>query len=125
MKTKELNKKAYQYILECIDSEAYEVKAETDKEKLAFLYNTFVSEYWHEYNQRYYKSMHKAFENWLMGLPSVFHVDFENYRILEIAVEWGSLPKDSSEAKQDKILSNWFNFITIKTFQLFKKHNIN
>jgi hypothetical protein len=68
--------------------------------------------------------MYKTFENWLMGLPSCFVVDFENYVILELAYKWGSLQPEDKEAKKEKIIANWFNFITAKTFQLFKKYKI-
>ncbi len=115
----------YPYILKCIESEGYEVKTETNTEKLAFLYKTFVSEYWYIENQRYYhNNIIVAFASWLQGLPSSFNIDYENYRIIEIAKEWGSLAPDADDKKEDKILDNWWNFISVKTFQLFKKHKI-
>ena len=62
--------------------------------------------------------------NWLMGLPSCFNIDFENYRILEIAKEWGSLAQNAAPHDEDKIISNWFNFISAKTIQLIKKNGV-
>jgi hypothetical protein len=113
------------YIIGCIDSEAYEVETTTEAEKLQFLYNTFVLEYWYDYNKKYYKgSIYKCFEGWIQGLPSVFNIDFENYRIIELAKAWGSIPQDADDRREDKILENWFNFITVKTFQLFRKYKI-
>jgi hypothetical protein len=115
----------YPYILECIDSQGYEIKTETDEEKLNFLYNTFISEYWYKENQVYYHgNIITAFASWLQGLPSSFNIDYENYRIIEIAKEWGSIPQDANDKQEDKILDNWFNFIAVNTFQLFKKHKI-
>ena len=123
-KTVELNKNVFPYILDCITPENYDIVCNSEKEKLQFLYNTFVSEYW-EHQKRYYGYiMYKTFENWLMGLPSCFVVDFENYVILELAYKWGSLQPEDKEAKKEKIIANWFNFITAKTFQLFKKYKI-
>jgi hypothetical protein len=70
----------------------------------------------------------EAFSEWIMGLPSSFNIDFENYKILELARKWGSIKPELTgktlERREDLILSNWFNFITVKTFQLFKKHGI-
>jgi hypothetical protein len=115
----------YPYILNCIDSEVYEVKTESEEEKLSFLYKTFVSEYWYIENQRYYhNNIITAFASWLQGLPSSFNIDFENYRIIEIAKEWGSLSIDADDRKEDKILNNWWNFIAVKTFQLFRKYKV-
>ena len=132
MKTKELNAKVFPYILDCIDSEEYinsiynpnNFNPKTDREKLQFLYNVFISEYWSRHKTYYKGNMIDCFKNWLMGLPSVFNVDFENYKILEIAIQWGSIPESASEKQKDKILKNWFNFIAVKTFQLLKKHKI-
>jgi len=128
MKRKSQNLKVtfvYPYILNCIDSSGYGIKAETDSEKLKFLYNTFTSEYWDKENQVYYHgSIISAFTSWLQGLPSSFNVDFENYRIIEIAKEWGSIPTDADDRAEDKIIDNWFNFIAVNTFQLFRKYKI-
>lgn len=112
------------YLLDCIDPEGYEIVCNLDKEKLQFLYNTFIKEYWHEYNKKYYKNIISAFSSYLQGLPSCYHVDFENYVILQIAKKWGSIPENATEKQEDKILENWFNFIANKTFQLFKKYKI-
>ena len=129
MKTKELNSKVYPYILDAITPENYDVTCKTDTEKLQFLYNTFISEYWHEYNKKYYKgNIYKCFESWLMGLPSCFNIDFENYKVIKIGYLWNSFEGFEGkrlEKKRDFICKNWFNFITVKTFQLFKKYKIN
>jgi hypothetical protein len=128
MKTKPVSKRVKldrtvkQYILDCIDSENYDIKVNTDKEKLQFLFNTFQSEYKWQIER---VGQYKAFTEWLMGLPSAFNVEFQNYDILQLAIKWESLPKDYTEKQADKILENWFNFITVKTFQLFRKHKIN
>ena len=113
------------YILECIESEGYGVVTNSDEEKLRFLYNTFISEYWYKENQTYYhNNIIVAFSSWCQGLPSSFNIEFENYKIIELAKKWGSLPLDATEKQEDKILENYWNFIAVKTFQLFRKYNI-
>lgn len=67
---------------------------------------------------------YRSFTEWLQGLPSCFNIDFENYKILKLAVLWGSIHEKHTERQADKILENWFNFIMVKTFQLFKKYKI-
>ena len=124
LSTKELNQKAYKYLLDAIDSQGYDVSTETDKEKLQFLYNTFTKEYCFPNNLKYYGSVYKTFENWLMGLPSCFNIEFMNYEILNLYKSWYNLDV-LTEKQENKILDNYWNFITVKTFQLFKKFKIN
>lgn len=123
MKNMTLDRTVKAYILEAIDNQGYNNAKElkTDAEKLQFLFDTFKSEYGWSIER---KGMSNAFADWIMGLPSSFNIDFENYKIIELAKLWGSIPKNASEAQEDKILENWFNFITVKTFQLFRKHKI-
>ena len=123
--TKKLNGVSKQYILDNITSDGYieegQKEPSTDKEKLQFLMDTFKSEYGWAI-ERY--GIYKAFTEWLMGLPSVFSIDFMNYDILQLAKKWGSIPENATERQENKILANWWNFITVKTFQLFNKHHI-
>lgn len=123
--TKELNALVFPYILNAINGEGYGKELTSDKEKLTFLAETFKSEYCYEYNLKRYGSYQEVMKNWLMGLLSCFNIDFENYRIIEIAKEWGSIPVNADDRAEDKILANWFNLIAAKTFQLFRKHGIN
>lgn len=116
-----IDKKAKEYILSCIDSEAYDVKTETIEEKLAFLYNTFSKEKDYEIARI---GENKAFQNWIMGLPTVFNIVFYNSDIIDLAKKWGSLKKNATEKQEQKILDNYWNFITCKVFQLFKKYRI-
>ena len=122
MKTKELNAKVFPYILDNISSEDKELK--TDQEKLQYVYDTFLAEKWTVEKRNYYNNMHNGFNDWLTGLPSCFSIDFTTHRILKIAVLWGSISENANEREREKILNNWFNLITCKTFQLFRKYKI-
>lgn len=123
MKNKELDIAIKKYIVEAISTDGYDfpAKSPSDKMLLQFLYDTFRSEYGWSI-ERYGEQ--KAFSEWIMGLPSSFNVDFENYKILQLAVKLGSIPVDYTEKQADNILANWWNFITAKTFQLFRKHKV-
>ena len=124
MTTKELNQKAFSYIINCVDGEGYGRELNNAQEKLQFVADTFKAEYVCPENLRRYGSYQEVFRQWLMGLPSSFNVDFENYRIIEIAKEWGSIPTNATERQEQKIIDNWFNLIASKTFQLMKKHKV-
>lgn len=118
------NQAMKEYILNAIDSEGYEVTTETEAQKIAFLLSTFKKEYGYKENIIYYKSIQKTFENWLMGLPSCFNIDFENYRILEIGKEWKLLPQNPTEKQEDKFLSEWWELIYTQVRKIASKHNL-
>lgn len=122
-RTKYLNKVMASYILSNIDETTYGIQFDNgkDKERLQFLYDTFKSEYGWSI-ARY--GLQNAFREWIMGLPSVYTIDFENYKIIQLAIKWGSLPVTHTDAQAQKILDNWFNFVTVHTFKLFKKYKI-
>lgn len=117
-----IKKHAFNYILDSIDGDGYGVQLTTDKEKIDFVYNTFLSEYAHQI--KYYGgNKQRAFREYLTGLPSCINIEFRNYYILEMAKQWGSLPENATERQEDKILSNWFNYIAYQFFQLRDKIN--
>ena len=119
--TKEQNEIVLKYILDCISSEGYEENPTTDKEKVLFLKNTFIAEYGFKIKQ---VGEWKSFKEWLQGLPSVLNIVFMNCDILKMAKEWGTLSQNPTEKEEDKILNNYWDFMTNKTFKLFKKFKI-
>lgn len=121
MKTAELNQLAFNYILNAIDGENYGKTFASDEDKVRFVMETFKDEYGWSVSRI---GLIPSFREWLMGLPSSINIDFENYRIIEIAKEWGSLPQDATDRQEDKIINNWFNFIANKFFQLAKRYKI-
>ena len=122
-KSKALDTQVKQYIIEAISNTGYELMSfDTPEDKLTFLKNTFKREYGYMIGRI---GEQKAFQEWIMGLPTCFSIDFENYEILKLAVKWGYYGDCLTEKEKDKVLSNWFNLITVKTFQLFRKYGIN
>jgi hypothetical protein len=113
------------YILNAIDGEGYGKELSTDKEKLEFVADCFINEYCFKDNLIRYGSYQNVFSEWLMGLPSCINIEFRNYQIIQLAKQWGSIPANATGKQEDKIISNWFNFIAAKTFQLMNKHKIN
>lgn len=121
-RTKYLDETVKQYIIDHIDASGYlDDEPETDAEKVKFLAETFQAEYsWAI--PRY--GLVKALSEWFQGLPSACTVDFYNDAILELAEQWGSLPKHRTERREDAILGNWWNLIANKTAQLFRKYDV-
>jgi hypothetical protein len=124
MKRSELNNVVFAYILGCIDGDCYGETLTTDAQKLKFLADVFRSEYCYPKNLQYYGSVQSTLKNWFMGLPSACNIDYENYRIIELAKKWGCLAQDADDRQEDKIIDNWFNWMANKTIQLMKKYEI-
>lgn len=132
---KELNAVINAYVIGAIDCSNYTVTGtciqgnliempvicETDHAKVNFVMNCFKDEYLHHNNRN--GNPVTLFTEWLQGLPSSFNVDYENYRIIEIAKEWGSLQPDATERQEYAIINNWFNYIANKFFTLHKSLN--
>jgi hypothetical protein len=119
--TKETKELFNEYILKCISTDGHSLKEEplTNKERLQFLYNTFKAEYGFLIKER---GKYTAFKEWLQGLPSSFNIEFMNAEIIKLAESIYQC--ELTEKEQYKVLSNWFNFISVKTFKLFEKYNI-
>ena len=127
MKTTDKNHPVFAYLLNAVPTteeikNGWDKTAETTADRLQFVLGCFRAEKGYEIARI---GEQKAFNDWLMGLPSAINVDFENYRILEIAREWGSLPQYAKPWQENKILNNWFNFITVKFFQLCRYNKVN
>jgi len=121
---KELADKINKYILDTIDAAGYEdVVLTDDKSKVNFVMSEFEAIANYPDNIKRLPNEIDRFADWLAGLPSIINIDFENYRIIEIAKEWGSLSSNPTSGQQNKIIGNWFNYISNKFFQLHKKLN--
>ncbi len=120
--TKQLNDVSKKYIIDCIDSTNYDMETNTDMEKLTFLYETFHAEAGWNIER---VGERNAFKNWLQGLPSSFNIVFTNYDIIQLAKKWKSLSTNATEREENRIINNYWNSITTKTFQLFHTYKIN
>jgi hypothetical protein len=112
------------YILDCINTDDFNVNAENNKEKLQFLANTFKSEYVYPENLKRYKTYERLMGEWIMGLPTAFSVAYSYCDILQLAKEWGAMTDNATEKEEDSIIENWFKFIGTKTIQLMNAYDI-
>jgi len=121
-KSSELDQTVKLYIISCIASDGYDVpEPTTTAEKIAFVQDCFNKEYGFNVAQ---VGRQTAVMNWLQGLPSCLNIEYMNYQILILAETWGSLPPNASEAKQDKLLDNYWNFMAAKLCQLFDGYHV-
>jgi hypothetical protein len=120
---KTTNKKAFvfNYILNNIQSEEIDVEKLTDKGKIDFLYENFMSEYNCAYNIKRYGSYQNMLAEWLKGAPSYINIDFWHEDIIKLSIEWGYLEKNATEKKIEKLTQNWFNYIAANIIQLKSK----
>ena len=120
-KSSELDQTVKKYILECIDNSGYSDKELTQAESIQFLKDTFYREKDREISKQ---GEQAALADHLPGLPSYFNIEYRNHSILELAVKWGSIPENYTEAQADTILNNWWGFIANKTCQLFRGYRV-
>ena len=129
MKTNSLNHPVFAYLIDCFNdsycSENGLKEPENNREKLQFVVDTFKKEQgWNIAHVGEYK----AFQEWLMGLPSVINIAFEYWEIIDLGYKWGSIDKGLPEKKREKrvdlICDLWFPWITGKFFRLCKHYKV-
>jgi len=120
-KSSELDKTVKKYILNAIDPDYCEAKENDINSLIAGLKTAFYAEHGFMVERI---GEQAAVAEWLQGLPSAVSIDFYNHEILKLAVLWGSIPEDATEKQQDKIINNWFNFISNKIGQLFRGYAV-
>ena len=116
MKTK--SEQIKQYILDCIELEG------SAKEKLQSVLTAFDIEYNYRNNKIIYPNFRTRFSEYLKGLPSSMSVAYNYCDILDLARQIGSLKENATEEQEDKILSNWWNWITNEFFKLCRREKV-
>jgi hypothetical protein len=97
------------------DHASYKTKAKLLRALYAKAHETFKAEYGYNINR---VGEYLAFGEWLSGLA--LSVDYENYKILEIAKKLKQPVKN--ESQQQKILSIWWVFLTTHFFKSAKHY---
>lgn len=73
------------YILDHIDTDNHEKRFRYDRGYLVFMLNVFRDEYKERIKR---DGIERAFEDYIMTLPSIFSVDVANYRIKDLSRSW-------------------------------------
>lgn len=77
------------------------------------------------YEQKFTPNKYAAFQNWLMGLPSQFSVEFTNYGINQALKQWFETCGESyKEQSSDKELQTYLHLITREFNTLCKKNGV-
>jgi hypothetical protein len=72
-----------------------------------------------------YKTYQNCLSNHLQGLPSYINIPFYYCDIIELAKKLGSLPEKATEKQENKICTNYFNYMSAKLIQWARKHKVN
>ena len=118
-KSTELDKKVKSYILSTIEDDGNGTELNNNAEKCSHLKERFSAEYGWRVNQ---VGRQKAMIDWLQGLA--LNIEFMNYRILKLAVLWGSIPDKATTKQENKILDNYWSFMAVKTLQLIDGYRV-
>lgn len=112
------------YILAGIDASGYDLNPQGDKEKLQFLFDTFMAEYGWRVKQA---GLLVAVTDWLSGLPSACTIEWRNHLILKLGETWGLINATKAKtttAQEDRFLENWFKFMAMRIVSLWKVNKI-
>ncbi len=122
---KQISNRLYEKeVIDSINGESYGKTFKSDKEKLQFLKDTFRSEFWDNNPSAQRMGEQNAFKEWISGLPSTFNIPFTYHDIIKLAKKNKSLPINSTEKQEDRVIENYWNFMANKTFLAFRKYNV-
>lgn len=107
--------------VEEIRSEYGDEVENTIQARLAWVLKTFRAEAGYNIKRI---GEYRAFSEWLTGIPSAIHIPVYYHEIISLAKQWQSIPENATEKQEDKICENWYNFITVKFFQLCKFNKV-
>lgn len=120
-------KKVEQYIIESMNADYIEEctgkDADTPKQLFEGLFECFYSEYG-RFIQQGRGNCQEGLKEWLSGLPSAVDIAFFNCDVLEISKEWGMLPENPTEKQEDKILENYFGFMSMQYLKFSRRHGV-
>ncbi len=109
------------YILDAIEMDA---DAPTDKEKLQYLYNTFMSEAYYPDALKRHGNLTNVFTEWSRGLPSTFNIAVSNYDIMELLKSWDVITDETPMKKQDAFIENYWNYMSNRVFTLMSRAGV-
>ena len=128
-------KKYERYILSIVANEMKEngIKKIDDNSIITYLFNRFCKECdWNKYgtldmikqNKMVLKKqgLQKAITEWLSGLA--INIPCYNGDIIDLAIKMGSINKNPSDKLIDKVVANYFNFMTNIILSLFNPRRI-
>ena len=98
------------------EDEPYYTDCKSAEDIISFVKARFISEYQWRVDQ---VGELAAAQDWLQGIA--LNIEYMNHNILEMAVNWGSLPTAHTETQADNILENYWHFMANKLIQLMRE----
>lgn len=126
---KEVAEIVKQYVLNCIPQNdeifiGWGVTTTSDKDRLQFVFDRYSSEYNYTQNKKLYPNRQQRLSEWFKGLPSSFNLDFENYEIIRLSIEWGYIRENAPAKVREQILSNWFMRMAFNLIKIAEKEGV-
>ena len=119
--TTKQNQQYNTYLLDSINFEGFDFAAPTNnKEKIIQFFEVFNLEVGYNIKRL---GEYKALSEYLQGLPSCINIVFNNYDILELAKEYGSISNNATDQQKQKILDNYWDFMANKLIKLKNKYS--
>jgi hypothetical protein len=103
------------HLFECLNDMDNELKTRQEVAKYSF--SRFNTEHNHDFNKKSFPNLQNRVADYLKGLP--FQLEFENYKIIELAKKWDQLPENATDKQEDKILNNYWNFIAFHVIKFW------
>jgi hypothetical protein len=111
-------KQVKQFILESIDFDGYGINPATDNEKIVAAMNVCRDEVGHIERKEGRQVM---VAHWFSSLCSVISLPYLYADIIPLAVKWGSIPANHTDAQAEKICINWWNYMAAQFCQMCDK----
>jgi len=118
MKTNNKLHPVFTYLMEAINFKG------SDLEKLHSVLIAFNEEHNFDNNKRRLPNLQNRFADWLQGLPSAIDIEYYNFDIIQLAKKWEAIPQNATEKQEQKILDNYWDFMSCKFFQLCKQNKV-
>ena len=113
------------YLLGQIDGTDYGVQTDTPQQKINFVFDTYEIEHNYHQNKQRTPNHQQRFANWLSGLPSAISLPHASHKILELAKELQELQGEYPKKTEQRIVENYFSFMSYQIHKLQDKINNN
>ena len=103
------------YLLECVNSDGYGIKCQTDQEKINFLAATIKSEMGWNIEQN---GLLIACRDWLQGLASACSIEYWDQGATELLLKWGYSKRYAEN------VDNYWRLVARNLAQLIQKAEV-
>ena len=95
------------YIFNCVETDSEGKPIQTKAEKAKYIIDRFYKEYGFQVDRI---GKQKAIAEWLSGLA--LNIEYYNQDIVQLALDMGSINSNPSDKLQEKVINNYWSFMT-------------